>query len=134
MLLHGERFLQPNQEVNSCVKTRGAESSTGWLHASEQVEEAGRDFLDWTFIDYCICYNKWGSDVRRCTGAVGESRDQVELRTGLRTPSGHTSANYCFWLPVCGVCSPSVPHDGSRRLLFGSRQVRTNSSQGPARP
>lgn len=54
----------------------------------------------------------------------------------------HTSSNYFIksWVPVCvcaGACVFTQPpgcNDGSRRLLFHSRQVWTYSSQRPAKP
>lgn len=66
---------------------------------------------------------------------------------GLWVLCSHTSSNYfikseCLrvfmcasvCLCVCAFTQPPGCNDGSRRLLFHSRQVRTYSSQRPAKP
>lgn len=82
---------------------------------------------------------------------ISVSCDRVEVKNpaGLRVLCSHTSSNYfikseCLRVSMCArvclcVCAraftqPPGCNDGSRRLLFHSRQVRTYSSQRPAKP
>lgn len=148
MLRHGERSLHPlhlRDEVNGAEVTgdggREEGSNGGRVHSSlKQVWACRRS------PKYVPKHTLMRKNTSQVSERIGVHLHAIWCRQKTRWPlwvlCSHTSSNYFIksWVPVCvcaGACVFTQPpgcNDGSRRLLFHSRQVWTYSSQRPAKP